>query len=493
MSGRKETASEKYWREREEEQLKHNITDERAYKKELRKIYEDMLENSQKEIDRFYRQYADAEGITLSEAKKRVSQLEIERYAKKAKRYCADKNFTKEANEEMRLYNATMKINRLEMLKANIGLELVDGHDKLQKFMCKILTGHTEAELRRQAGILGNTIHNNAKLANSIVNASFHNATFSTRIWGNQTLMKADLEKLLQSGLIRGKSAKELAKDLRKYYIGDEYLKNGKNGAVYRTETLMITELRRVQTAAAKRSYEENGIEYYTFLAVNPEINSEICSSCKAIDGKHFKVSEMQVGLNAPPMHPRCHCTTAPYRDEKEFYEWLDFLDKGGSTEEWKKAKGKLANSHSSNIIKEGNTISGGRNPYKKNAQNHAVRYYGLVRSMTTDVSKIAKSSGESEEDIQSIKNYIFYEKHDLGGENPERFTPDYMMAESWKRLMNGNPEKHDLTLLKHEKLERDLISQGMNQQEAHAKASEKYNYSKEAEEYYDKIKKYND
>ena len=63
-----------------------------------------------------------------------------------------------EANEEMRLYNATMKINRLEMLKANIGLELVSGYDELQKYFEQTLTDRTLDEFKRQAGILGETI-----------------------------------------------------------------------------------------------------------------------------------------------------------------------------------------------------------------------------------------------------------------------------------------------------------------------------------------------
>ena len=54
-----------------------------------------------------------------------MSKLDIAAYQRKAKRYVADKDFSKQANEEMRLYNLTMKVNRLEMLKANIGLELV--------------------------------------------------------------------------------------------------------------------------------------------------------------------------------------------------------------------------------------------------------------------------------------------------------------------------------------------------------------------------------
>ena len=33
-----------------------------------------------------------------------------------------DKEFSDKANAEMRLYNLTMKVNRLELLKAQIGL-----------------------------------------------------------------------------------------------------------------------------------------------------------------------------------------------------------------------------------------------------------------------------------------------------------------------------------------------------------------------------------
>ena len=141
-------------------------------------------------------------------------------------------------------------------------------------------------------------------------------------------------------------------------------------------------------------------------------------------------------------------------------------------------------------IIKAG-AISGARNPYGKAAEEHAERYYGLVRSMTTDVQKIAKTSGLSETIVKSIKDYIFLEKHDLGGNKPEYFHPDYMMAESWRRLQEGKPEPHDLTLLYHEKMEQELVRQGLSQQAAHIEASKKYNYSKEADEFYGKIKKY--
>lgn len=322
--------SQAYWSKRERDALKHRITDEKEYDKRIKQIYSDMLDNCQSEINAFYGKYAAKEGITLAEAKKRVSKLDIAAYERKAKRYVKEKNFSPKANEEMRLYNAAMKINRLEMLKANIGLELISGYDELDKFMSDILKGRTEDELKRQAGILGETVKNNAAKAHAIVNASFHNATFSDRIWFYQELMRVDLSKLLESGLIQGKNPRVLARDLKKTF----------QTSTFNAERLMRTELARVQTEAQKQSFERNGFDEYIFI-----VNGGCCDICQGLSGKHFKVSKMMPGENAPPMHPHCRCSTAAYSDRAEYEEWLDFLEKGGTTEEYNKQKAAKINS----------------------------------------------------------------------------------------------------------------------------------------------------
>lgn len=138
-------------------------------------------------------------------------------------------------------------------------------------------------------------------------------------------------------------------------------------------------------------------------------------------------------------------------------------------------------------------TISGARitNTDSRAALSHAERYYGLVRSMSTDVAKIAKNTGYPESVIQKIKNFVFMEEHDLGGPVPERFAPSFSMAQSWQRLINGTPEPHDLTLLKHEMLENELMDSGMSQDEAHIETSKIYNYAKESDDYYAALKEH--
>lgn len=322
-----------YWQRRETLHLAKLLKDEKKYEREINRIYRDMLDGAQKEIESFYGRYADKEGITITEARKRVSQLDIEAFERKAERYVRNKTFSKLANEEMRLYNATMRINRLEMLKANIGLELLKGGSELEEFMSEILQGRTIEELERQAGILGKTIRDNERLVHSIVNQSWQNADFSTRIWGHMGQMRGDIGKLLENGMIQGKNSRVLAKDLQQYYIGTPTLKNGKSGAKYAAERLMRTELARVQTEAQRQSFEKNGFSQYRFI-----VNAGCCDKCRAVASHNagiYDLKDMMPGENAPPLHPFDRCSTAAYEDSNEYEAWLDYLDKGGTTISW--------------------------------------------------------------------------------------------------------------------------------------------------------------
>ena len=372
--------SKAYWRKREDEALAKYQKSEAEYDKEIERIYKDMLDSCQKEIEAFYGRYADKEGISIAEAKKRVSKLDIEKYERKAARYVKDKDFSPKANEEMRLYNLTMKVNRLEMLKANIGLELIQGHDELEKFMGGILKGRTEEELRRQAGILGKTIRNNAQLAHTIPNGSFHNATFSDRIWQYQDLMREDLSKILSSGLIAGKNPRAIAKDLRKYWYGAD--PKTKGGAVYCMERLMRTEMARVQTEAQKQSFERNGFTEYEFIA-----NKDCCHICKEKDGKHFKVKDMMPGENAAPLHPHCRCSVAAYEDSDDYEEWLSFLEKGGTTAEWEQKKVKFD-------LKTPGEIGEKAIPYSKRGIDIEPRLKGYLEKLHKNGDYISDKAG---------------------------------------------------------------------------------------------------
>lgn len=313
-----------YWRDRETAQREAYILTEEEEMREVNRIYRDMYRWAEREISAFYGRYADAEGIDITEAKKRVSNLDIERYEELAKKYVADKDFSDKANQEMRLYNATMRINRMELLKAQIGLKLVDGFNDIDKHYEKIATDRAVQELQRMSGILGNTLTDvqTAKYARNIVNADFYNANFSERIWSHMDNLRNDLAIELQKGFISGISTQKMARRIKEHAFEKSYKD---------AHRLVVTELRRVQTDVARQQYEEAGIEEYEYCAVNPRA----CPICRDQDGKVFKVSEMKAGENAPPLHPNCHCTTAPKVDETGYEQWLSWLESGGTTAQW--------------------------------------------------------------------------------------------------------------------------------------------------------------
>lgn len=321
-------SNSEYWKKREQENLRKNLKSEAEYAKEIQQTYNFAMDQIQKEIDSFYAKYAKDEGITIAQAKKRASKLDMEEYSRKAKKYVKEKNFSKQANEEMKLYNLTMKVNRLELLKASIGLELVSAFDELQQFYEQILTDRTLDEFERQAGILGSSVPDDvAGKAAAIVTASFHNAKYSERIWMHQDLLRNELGKLLTRGMVQGKNPRVLARELRKTF----------DVSIYNSERLMRTELARVQTEAQLQSYKENGFEEYEYMACH---NRDVCANCKALDGKIFKIDDGMPGENAPPMHPSCHCATTAHMDLNAYEKWLDgYSEHGMSFKEWQENK----------------------------------------------------------------------------------------------------------------------------------------------------------
>ena len=100
-----------------------------------------------------------------------------------------------------------------------------------------------------------------------------------------------------------------------------------------RKRTLNIEEITQ-QIMKSRDRIIKNGFKEYKYIA-----SRDCCDKCKALDGKHFLISEMQIGVNARPMHDGCLCAISEYEDPEEYEAWLDFISNGGSTAEWERMK----------------------------------------------------------------------------------------------------------------------------------------------------------
>ena len=70
-----------------------------------------------------------------------------------------------------------------------------------------------------------------------------------------------------------------------------------------RSAALYQTEYTHIMVDARLRSIMDAGCDEYE---IDENMDSDICDECASMHGKHFKLSEYQQGITAPPFHTRC-------------------------------------------------------------------------------------------------------------------------------------------------------------------------------------------
>lgn len=294
-----------YWKKREQAHIKAQMKQDRVLSREIQTRMNASLSDVTDLINAEFNRYAGREGVSAQEARKRARKMDVEGFQSKAKRYVKDKDFSPRANQELRLYNLTMRVNRLEMLKSQIGLELVAMADDLDKFFTETLSKEANDEANRQAGILGDSVPEGlSKRMEVIADSSFRSAQFSNEIWVYQKELKAELDKLLTRQFSLGRNPNVMARELRKSF----------DVTKFQAERLMRSESAAIQTAIQEENYLFNGFDEYDLVE-----EPSACSECKRVAREGpYKVKNMQVGLNAPYIHPNCRCGTAPRIDWKK-------------------------------------------------------------------------------------------------------------------------------------------------------------------------------
>lgn len=304
--------NQKYWQKREQKWIKSALYQDSQFEKELTKYYQQALEEINSQIDSFYLKYANSQGISYSDAMKAVQSADIAKLSKEAKRIVRTKDFSDYANAQMKLYNATMAINRLEYLKSQIGFTLVKHGNKIEKSLRKHLTTAYQDEIKRQEGIFKDFNISPTQMqsdAESIVNASFHNATWSERLWSSMSGLQAQLGIDVTNIMTQGLDMRALEKHIK------PLIKDDVKNTTYVAHRLAKTETARVQFQA-----ELNQLHRYDIKRVAWIAEPSACSICKAIEAKNkglYPIDEVP----EIPVHPNCRCTIAgDARQELEDY-----------------------------------------------------------------------------------------------------------------------------------------------------------------------------
>ena len=219
------------------------------------------------------------------------------------------KDFSKDVNDRLKIYNATMRINRNEIIKSKIGARLVElGVDQEESLTNKLWNDYIK-EKERQAGILGITTKSDlwtSKEVQEQIAGQIAGANFSKRIWANMDVLKGQLDGLVSSAIIRGENPVKMAKRLT------GMVSSTVMDQEYAAERLARTEMARVQFEAQKKSIIDTGYKYVKWIA-----EGSACKVCREIAYKDNGYDEDGVykAKDVPdiPVHPNCMCSISAH------------------------------------------------------------------------------------------------------------------------------------------------------------------------------------
>lgn len=304
-----------YWKIREKENMKRQRLKDDALAQEVRKELMQAKRQAETQMEAWTARYANVEQVTRSEALKRASSADINHLSERAELYVKERRnidvaFSPTANRQMREYNYSMRMSRMELLTRQIEVESGIAHAKSHRFINSRLLEMSVDELERQAGILNMSIMTPDQvrgIAETLVKSSYQDAHWSDRVWKNQDMLREHVKQGINRSLMLGSSPREWMRNM------SELLTETFEGSSYALQRLAVTETGRVQIEAQKESYVRGGITHFEVIT-----EPTACHICLPFDGKEEKVENMRIGVNAPVFHPNCRCSTAGVMSRSE-------------------------------------------------------------------------------------------------------------------------------------------------------------------------------
>lgn len=337
-----------YWKERALEVENNSRSTAEIGRKEIEKIFAVTYSRLKKEINYWWHRFAVNNSLTLSEAKKLMKSKELEELDWDVEEYIkkgieAAIVTLPEVDKQLENASAKVHINRLTALKLQvlvIANEMFNDVNKTVKdCMRKVYEDAyytTAYNIQNGIGVYSDFNRINDRVLEQVLQRPWaeDGSNFSERIWGKQRPKLVNkIHKDLVDCVSRGRNPNEYTEELAKEF------KVGLNQA----NNLIVTEYNYFNERATQDCMKELDVEEYEILGT---LDGATCATCGGLDGKHYLLKDAVIGINSPPFHPRCRCTTIPYfndeftQGEERAYRGEDgktHYTKAKTYEEWKR------------------------------------------------------------------------------------------------------------------------------------------------------------
>ena len=303
-----------YWEARIERLNKETFRNSDKYVRELRKLYEQEVNNIDEKIyNHLSKLQEEAGGISLFEAKKLLNDKELDLFKMDLDGFIkkSQGNISPELERELNIVSRRVRISRLQAMEVELKKTVAGLMSKEESGLFdelgKAYQSRFYKELYELQKITGyDSVRKISKEDLDIILKdpwTSDGREFSQRIWDRGDKLVNSLKDNLTRNIASGASPKESIKDIESQF-------NVSKAAASR---LVYTETAAISSKATQDSYKRIGVKKYEILATFDLRTSDICRSQ---DGKTYDIKDYRVGITAPPFHPNCRTDTIPFFDD---------------------------------------------------------------------------------------------------------------------------------------------------------------------------------
>ena len=328
-----------YWRKRAIELAEKQKQEDDDLCLRFHREYERILHELDKEISIFYARYAANESVSMADARKLLRDAELEDFRMSLDEF-RGKAIAGGFDKELEEVYLRSRISRLQALQTQVELRMMElfgsQRDVLRDHLQERYTDtyyRTVYAVSQQADVASTFARIDPQTIERILAVPWAGSDFSSRIWADKDKLTRELMQTLSRGFVRGDSLDRMTKEFaRRMGVSES-----------RAATLIHTESAHMAAEAAEQGYRETGIRSYRFEAA---LDLKTCAVCGALDQREFPLAERETGINYPPLHPRCRCTTVPVTEfrigskraaRNPATGKTEYVEKGMTYEEWRK------------------------------------------------------------------------------------------------------------------------------------------------------------
>ncbi len=328
-----------YWRKRAIELAEKQKQEDDDLCLRFHREYERILHELDKEISIFYARYAANESVSMADARRLLRDAELEDFRMSLDEF-RDKALAGGFDKELEEVYLRSRISRLQALQTQVELRMMElfgsQRDVLRDHLQERYTDtyyRTVYVVSQQADVASTFARIDPQTVEKILAVPWLGSEFSSRIWADKDKLLRELTQTLSRGLVRGDSLDRMTKEFAKRMSVSES----------RAAVLIHTESAHMAAEAAEQGYRETGVQSYRFEAA---LDLKTCAVCGALDQREFPLAEHETGINYPPLHPRCRCTTVPVTEfrigskraaRNPATGKTEYVEKGMTYEEWLK------------------------------------------------------------------------------------------------------------------------------------------------------------